>query len=184
MVQTRQHAGYSMVEVTMAMLVASILAGFAVLNIGGITPGTTANAALNEAVAQLRTGRESAIAQRRNIELKFLGSNQIQLVRDEVPVGTTVLNTLTLEGSMQFLSFNGLPDTPDLFGNGAAINFGGAQSIIFQSNGVLVDQNANPINGSVFIGQVNHTETARAVTILGATGRVRGYRWSGTAWIQ
>ena len=179
-----QHAGFSVVEMVVAVLLASILAGYAVLNLTGISPGTTANAALNETVAQLRMGRESAIAQRRNIELKFLGTNQIQLVRDEVPAGTTILSTVTLEGSMQFLLFNGVPDTPDLFGNSAAVCFGNATSLIFQSNGVLVDSNANPLNGSVFLGQANHSETARAVTILGATGRVRGYRWTGTSWIQ
>jgi hypothetical protein len=30
----------------------------------------------------------------------------------------------------------------------------------------------------------DHPETARAVTILGATGRVRGYRWTGTNWYK
>ena len=175
-----------MVEMVMALLLAFIVAGFAVLDINGIRPGMIANAALNQTVAQLRLGRESAIAQRRNIELRFLGNNQIQLVRDEQPAGagTTVLSTITLDGSTQFLLFNGVPDTPDLFGKTTAVCFGNANSYIFQSNGVLVDANANPLNGSVFLGQPNHPETARSVTILGSTGRVRGYRWTGTSWIQ
>jgi hypothetical protein len=28
----------------------------------------------------------------------------------------------------------------------------------------------------------NIGESARAVTVLGSTGRVRGYRWNGTNW--
>jgi len=183
-VRISRQAGFSMVEMVLVLLLACILAGFAVLNINAISPGTTANAALKETVAQLRMGRETAIAQRRNVELKFLGNDQIQLVRNELPAGTTILSTVTLEGSMEFLLFSGVPDTPDLFGNGAAVSFGGANSLIFQSNGILVDSNANPLNGTVFLGQANHPETARAVTILGATGRVRGYRWTGTSWIQ
>jgi prepilin-type N-terminal cleavage/methylation domain-containing protein len=183
-VQISHKAGFSMVEMAMVLTLACILAGFAVLNINGISPGTRANAALHQTVAQLRMGRESAIAQRRNVELKFLGNNQIQLVRNDMPAGTTILSTVTLEGSMQFRLFDGLPDTPDLFGKAAALSFGGANSLIFQSNGILVDSNSNPLNGTVFLGQANHPETARAVTILGATGRVRGYRWTGTSWIQ
>jgi Tfp pilus assembly protein FimT len=178
------NAGFSMVEACVAVLVLSIISGFAILEFNGMAPGTTANAAMDETVAQLRKGRETAIDQRRNVELHFLGNNQIQLVRDEVPAGTTVLSTLTLEGQVQFLLFNGVPDSPDLFGNATAVCFGNATSLIFQSNGVLVDSNANPLNGSVFLGQTGHSETARVVTILGATGRVRGYRWTGTSWIQ
>jgi Tfp pilus assembly protein FimT len=180
----RENPGFSIVEILMALLLAFILAGFAVLNIDAIRPGTTANAALKETVAQLRMGRESAIAQRRDIQLNFLGDDQIQLVRNDRPAGTTVLSTVTLEGPMQFRLFDGVPDTPDHFGNAAAVSFGGANPLMFQSNGVLVDSNANPVNGTIFLGQANHPETARAITILGATGRVRGYRWTGTSWIQ
>jgi hypothetical protein len=47
--------------------------------------------------------------------------------------------------------------------------------------------NSNTLNASLFIGlpaNTNNTETARAVTILGATGRVRSYTWSGTQWFE
>ena len=185
-VQISREAGFTLAEMMMTLLMASILAGFAVVNMNAISTGNKANSALNVTMAQLRKGRESAIAQRRNIELKFLGNNQIQLVRDEQPAGagTTILSTVTLDGSMQFLLSAGVPDTPDQFGNGAAVSFGGANPLIFQSNGVLTDANANPLNGTVFLGEADHPETARAVTILGATGRVRGYKWSKTSWHQ
>jgi prepilin-type N-terminal cleavage/methylation domain-containing protein len=179
-----QHAGFSMVEVTMAVMLGSILAGFAVLNLVGTSPGMAANAALYETVAQLRQGRERAIAQRRNIQLWFLGNNQIQLVRENQPNGTTILSTVTLDGAIQFRLFDGVLDTPDSFGKATAVDFGTAASLIFLSDGTLVDGQGNPVNGSVFLGQANRPETARAVTILGATGRVRGYRWTGTSWIQ
>jgi Tfp pilus assembly protein FimT len=173
-----------LIEASVAVFIICLVSGFAILEFNGIAPGMTANAALSETVAQLRKGRELAIAQRRNIEVKFLGNNQIQLVRDNVPAGTTILSTVTLEGKVQFRLFDGVLDTPDLFGKAAAVDFGGAASLIFLSDGTLVDAGGNPLNGSVFLGQVNHPETARAATILGATGRVRGYRWTGSAWIQ
>jgi prepilin-type N-terminal cleavage/methylation domain-containing protein len=179
-----RHAGFSLVEASIVILIACIVAGFALLNIIGISPGMTANTALNQTVAQLRMGRELAIAQRRNVELKFLGNNQIQLVRSDIPAGNTVLSTITLENKIQFLLFNGVSDTPDSLGNGAAVDFAGSAQLIFLSDGTLVDAQGNPRNGSVFLGLANHPETARAVTVLGATGRVRGYRWTGTTWIH
>jgi hypothetical protein len=146
-------------------------------------PGIRANTALNATVAQLRNGRALAMAQRRNIEIRFLGTDQIQLVRREVPTGTTVLSTVTLQDNMQFFVFDGIPDTPDSFGNSSAVDFSGATSLIYLSDGTLVDAQGDPLSGSVFLGRTNYPRTARAITILGATGRVRGYRWTGSSWI-
>ena len=179
-----QEAGFSMVEISVVILLISVVAGFALLNIEGIVPGMDANAALSQTVAQLRRGRDLAIAQRRNIEVKFLDNNQIQLVRFDVPNGRTVLDTLTLENDMEFMLFGGIPDTPDSFGKGSPVDFGGSNTLIFLSDGTLVDATGNPLHGSVFIGLPDHPETARAVTVVGATGRVRGYRWTGSSWIQ
>ena len=180
----RQDAGFSLVEVSVVILLISVVAGFALLNIEGIMPGLDANAALSQTVAELRRGRELAIAQRRNIELTFPTNNQIQLVRFDVPAGRTVIDTLTLANDMEFRLFGGVPDTPDAFGQGSAVYFNHASTMIFLSDGTLVDAEGNPLQGSVFIGLPDHPETARAATILGATGRVRGYRWTGSSWIQ
>jgi Tfp pilus assembly protein FimT len=161
-----------------------IVSAFTVLNINGIMPRLKADSAVTQTLAQLRRGRETAIAQRRNIRIQFVNPNQIQLVRNEVPTGTTIISTITLEGKNEFHLFEGLPDTPDAFGNAAAVSFGGTEPWTFLSSGLLVDSSANPVNGSIFLGQPDHPETARAVTILGATGRVRDYKWDGTSWFH
>jgi Tfp pilus assembly protein FimT len=179
-----QEAGFSMVEACTVLLFIFIVSGFALLNLNGILPGMRANSAMAQTLAQLRSGRELAITQRRNIELKFVGTNQIQLVRQNRPNGTTVLSTVTLENRNQFILFSGVSDTPDSFGMGAAVYFGGPAPWTFLPTGVLVDASTSPVNGSVFLGQASHPETARAVTILGATGRVRNYKWTGTSWIH
>jgi Tfp pilus assembly protein FimT len=173
-----------MVEVSIVVLIMTMLAGIALLNLPGIMPGINANSALSQTVAQLRSARESAIAQRRNIEVRFLGDSRIQLARVNVPGGTTVLSTVSLENDVEFQVFDGVPDTPDGFGNGARVDFEGTVTVTFLSDGTLVDAAGDPLNGSVFLGLPGHPETARAVTVLGATGRVRGYRWTGNTWIQ
>jgi Tfp pilus assembly protein FimT len=182
----RQNAGFSMTDIMIGLMVATILAGFALVNLNGIIPGMRTNEAMYQAMAQLRRGRESAIAQRRGIELRFPATNQMQLARVEEPVhNTTILSTVTLNHDCEFLTLGGIPDTPDLFGaTAASIAFGGTGRIRFLSDGTLVDDAGNPVNGTVFLGMPNHPEVTRAVTVLGATGRIRGYRWTGEKWIQ
>jgi Tfp pilus assembly protein FimT len=172
------------VELSIAIALILALSGFAVLNINAILPGMRANEAMYQTVAQLRRGRELAIGQRRNIEVRFLGDNRIQLIRHEIPNGATVLSTVELLNNSEFQLFGGVPDSPDSFGRDAAVDFGGSPTLTFQTDGILVDTQGNPLNGTVFLGQPSHPETARAVTILGATGRIRSYRWTGDSWIQ
>jgi prepilin-type N-terminal cleavage/methylation domain-containing protein len=174
--------GFSLTEMVIVLMILSMVSGFALLNMNALLPGMSANAAMKQTLAQLRSGRELAIAQRRDIEIKFLGTNQIQLLRYNVPNGATVLSTVTLQNNNQFQLFGGVPDTPDTFGNGTALSFSGLSPWIFLSDGTLVDSLSNPVNGTIFLGQANSPNTARAVTILGATGRIRDYTWTGTAW--
>ncbi len=184
-VRLRQSAGFSMVEVCVGLLIASALAGVAVINIGAVMPGMHANKAMYQAVALFRQGRQAAIAQRRNIQLNFPDDDKIQLVRQERTGGTTELKNEALGNNFKFKQFPGITqDTPDQFGNASEKDFGGAITLTFQPDGSLVDQGFNPVNGTVFIGVDGHPEVARAVTIMGATGRVACYRWNGTEWIQ
>jgi prepilin-type N-terminal cleavage/methylation domain-containing protein len=179
-----QQHGFSLIEVMIGLSLVMVVSGFALLNTSNILPGMSANTAMKQTLAQLRSGREQAIAQRRNIEIRFLSPNRIQLLRYDVPIGATVLSTIALQGKNEFLKFAGVPDTPDAFGNVSAISFGAQAPWIFLSDGTLMDSSTNPVNGTVFLGQVNRASTARAVTILGATGRVRDYMWTGTAWFH
>jgi prepilin-type N-terminal cleavage/methylation domain-containing protein len=179
-----QQGGFSIVESLIVVLILTIIAAIVFPDISGITRGMNANTALTTTVAQLRRGRELAIAQRRNIQIRFQNNDQIQLVRNDVPSGTTVLSTVSLGGGgMQFMLIDGVPDSPDSFGKRAAIDFGSATSTTFLSDGTLVDSQGNPVSGSIFMAS-NNAASARAVTIMGSTGRVRGYRWTGTQWIQ
>jgi hypothetical protein len=75
-------------------------------------------------------------------------------------------------------------DTPDQFGSSEALDFGSATGMTFRPDGTLVGSSGNPVNGTILLGIAGHPEVARAVTILGATGRVRSYRWAKDQWIQ
>jgi Tfp pilus assembly protein FimT len=180
--------GFSMIEALIVIAVTLIVATMAVTELQPLVQEQRANAGLDQTVGQLRTARELAISSRRDIEVAFIGNNQIQLTREEVPAGTTVLSTLTLEGTVGFLIFPGVPDTPDAFGNAFAVDFanlnGGPPLMKFQSDGTFVDGNGNPINGTVFLGVTNIQTSARAVTVFGGTGKVRPYKATPNGWIK
>jgi len=180
-----RNAGFSLVELLIVISLLTIAIGIAILNSGSALPNMQANAAMNQVVEQVRTARESALAQRRNFQILFLGSNQIQLRRLELPPAPpTDFPAVTLTSGVQFTLFSGLPDTPDNFGNATAVSFGGSPTLTFLSDGTFVDSGGIPLNGTVFIGIPGHTETARAITILGTTGRVGRYLWDGSRWID
>ena len=99
-----------------------------------------------------------------------------------------------IESNVGLLSFAGEPDTPDAFiGAGPAAPTGlytgsvaGAppSGLQFQSDGTFTNGTANPVNLTIFLGENNIPTTARAVTILGNTGKVAGYAGTGLAWFQ
>ena len=134
--------------------------------------------------------RARAIAHRREVQIQFVGTNQLTI--SEVWLAGTGTppppTTVTFEGGAQYMVFNTLPDIPPpySFGNTSPIYFGGVSGgppvMKFTTNGSFIDGGNSLVNGTVFLGITGNSLTARAVSILGATGRVRQYHWDGTQW--
>jgi len=178
-------AGFSMIELLVVVGVIGVAAAITVM----VTPTalriTRSDSGLSRVVATLRTAREQAISQRRNIRVAFINNNQIVVTRVNVPgPSTTVINTVYLEDGITFQRYTGLPDTPDAFGSGSAVSFGTATTVAFTSEGSFVDQNGDPVNGTVMLGRYDDPTTARAVTLFGPTALIRQWRWSGARWTR
>jgi prepilin-type N-terminal cleavage/methylation domain-containing protein len=178
----RSQRGFSMIDMMVTLSVMGIVAGMATMQISTVRRSMQGDGAMRMVMAQFNSAREMAITQRRNMEIRFVGNNSIQIVRNDVPSGTTVLADVVLEGNAQYSLVAGVEDTDDEFGNSTAISFGAALTIRFAPNGTLIDNAGAPVNGTVFTTVIGNAESFRAVTVMGATGRVRGYRWNGAAW--
>ena len=152
-----------------------------VISVQSALPGMSGNAALDQVVAALRLGRAAAISQRRPVEVRVTLPNQIDLVRINTNDETTVA-TINLESNPSFVLTPGVPDTPDGFGNAGAVDFGGAALVRFLPDGTFTDGAGIPVNGTIFIGAPASPLAARAVTIVGSTGRATSYRWIGNRW--
>lgn len=177
--------GFTVLELVFVAALVAIVSGIAMM----VTPAVVARAksegAAQSLLAALRTAREQAISQRRNMLVDFIEGNRLQVSRVDVPgPGTTLLLNARLEQGATFIQFDGVPDTPDGFGGSQAVDFGAADAFTFTSEGTFVDQNGDELNGTVFVGLVNRPETAQAVTIFGPTAYIRAWRWDGSRWVE
>jgi prepilin-type N-terminal cleavage/methylation domain-containing protein len=183
--------GFSLLETLIVVLIALIVLGMAVIGIQTSLGNYKADAAADVVSSQLRAARETAIVRRRWVQVTFnTVSVPPQITYTVIPLNGEIAPpaaTLPLSTGSQFYVFPGLPDTPMGFGNTSPIYIGGVSGgppfMYFSTTGAFVS-NPNPfatINGTIFVGTPNQVNTARAVTILGATGRVRTYYWSGAA---
>jgi hypothetical protein len=115
-------------------------------------------------------------------------ANTITLTQQNLPAGSTVLSTIPIQAPAQFVLTPGMSDTPDAFGDKSAIYFeglsGGPVGMGFQSDGTFIDGAGNLVNGTVFLGISGVPSSARAITVLGATGKIRMYRAIGSGWQQ
>lgn len=175
-------AGFTVIELLGVLVVTVSVLG---IGLGGFSMALNTvrgDASMNIVLWQLKLARETAINQRRAVEVRFQLPNFMSVVRRNIPSGETVVSTAVLEHQTQFHLFTSMPDTPDSFGRTSAIAFGSATAIMFNAEGQLVDQSGNIINGSVFIGRPGAEMTARALTVFGPTSTIRTYRWNGSAW--
>jgi len=186
----KQQGGFSLLELLTAIAILMIVSGMAIINFSSVIPNHKANSAMNQVLSQLRSARAKAIAHRCEVQVQFVGTNQLTIseiwLKGVPPPPTTV----SFEGGGTFMVFNGLPDIPAPynFGNSSAIIFGGVAGgppvMKFTTNGSFIDGGNTLVNGTVFLGIPGNSQTARAVSILGATGRVRQYHWDGNQWQQ
>jgi len=182
--------GFSLVELIVITGIISVLLVSATVVMPGVVKQSRADSSAAVALNTLRLARERAIGDRRNMELVFIPVQHIQVVRQGIAgeSNTTVLDVY-LEDSQEFLHFSGMPDTPDLFGlTNSPRAFGSTSgtipTIMFTSEGTLLDSSGDPINGTLFLGTQDDPSSARAITIFGATALLRLWRWDGRKWTE
>jgi len=192
--------GFSLIELVVVISIIMILSAMAIYQIGPALAGEHADAAMRQMVEQLRTARELAITNRRWVQVTFpvvvvSGTTEYRVqatIKNALTAGAgpdQVLLPVPIQSPMTF-ALSGTPDTPDAYGNAGAITFGGISGgpvggMMFDGNGQMVNgATFLPMNGTVFLGVAGHPEFARAITVMGTTGRIRGWSWNGTTWNQ
>ena len=183
-------AGFSLLEVLVVVGILGTLAAMAMMVSPAYSQHARAEAGISQVLDVMRSAREVAVSQRRNVEVLFIGLNAIQTRRIEidangVPTGLpTTIRTVELENRVQFRLEPGVPDTPDLFGKASALDFDLAGPWMFTSEGTFVGGSGDVTNGTVFMSIPNEANSARAITVLGTTALIRPWRWNGRDWVE
>ncbi|MGB7847216.1 MAG: prepilin-type N-terminal cleavage/methylation domain-containing protein [Candidatus Acidiferrum sp.] len=194
----RREQGFSLIELMMALAIMLVLGGLAMYRSFGSTESNEANSAMDIVAGQLRVARQVAISQRRPVQVTIIpvstdhGLPTIGYLTTTAGFtgaaavnngGVTPANTMPLPRQTNFILEANVPDTPMNFGTCGAVCIGGVSNpnfaMYFSPTGQFSqDQSgAVPLNGTIFVGLPGQPGTARAVTIMGSTGRVRPYTY-------
>src|SRR5205085_7848911 len=107
--------GFTLVEMLMVLAVLGVVFAMAT----GITPSlinsTKSDSALVSAINAVELARNRSVGERREFQVVFTAPNQIQVIRIEVPTGTTTVLSTFLDNGQQYAKFTGVPATPDAF---------------------------------------------------------------------
>lgn len=173
--------GFTLTELLIALGFFIVVSAMSLALVGTAMPGIRANGQSARLLGLLQTAREMAIARQRDVEVRFdTGANSVELVRHDEGVEVPV-TLLVFEYKVAFLQFSGLGDTPEGYGSTEPVDFGGADPLIFTSDGSLVDGSGVPVSGTMYLGIEGNRDTARAITLSGSTARARFYRYAATS---
>jgi Tfp pilus assembly protein FimT len=208
--------GFSLLEMMIVICVMMIIGGIGFMAVQPALRDAKVNQAFESAMMPLRVARQRAIAERKQYIVCYgiaapagaltpMGAPTAQSIQTfRWDAGTalsaaTQITAITLPQDIQFQTIAGLPNgaatVPDGFGNGTVAldfdqNVAGAiqNQVMFMPDGSAHDVNGNLNSGIVYLARNGDLYSSRAVTLYGATGRIRGWRLlrfgGGPKWYQ
>jgi len=190
----RKMRGFTLLEVMVVVSLSVIAAAVAMLGLQPLLQSSRVASAFNVTLAALRQARDLSVAQRQSYFVTFSNAaipNTVTITQ----TGTgTVIDTYKLPQDVTFVAVAGIPTSkatvPDGFGAGnVAIAFdqgiaaGNPNIVYFMPDGTAEDNAAglgngsgNLNNGVLYIARAGQLYSSYAITVWGATGRIRGWR--------
>ena len=195
---SRRMRGFSMIEMLVVIALIMIVLAFSIMAIQPALKQGHVTEAYNTTLMALRQARDFSVAQRQIYFVTFFPPVQPNAIT--ITQGSTGIVTATyfLPSDIAFdvepsipTSPTTFPQTPDGFGVGTTtIDFdqgiaGGVKTVIyFYPDGSAEDAIGNINNGVVYLAMPGFIDTSRAITLWGATGRLRGWHiyFNGAKW--
>ncbi|MGA7320995.1 MAG: type II secretion system protein [Candidatus Sulfotelmatobacter sp.] len=201
-------SGYSLLEMIITVSIALILCAVTFIAFQPILNQGHINSAYDTTLMALRNTRNLAITQSHEYYVNFnpagfpAGTIQIQYQPPAVGAGAAPpleqVTTYSIPSDVSFAVQAGFPaSAPDGFGAGVnPIDFGQTLAgepffyVVFMPDGSSQDNLGNYNSGVVYLTRPgdNIYNSSRAITVWGATGRIRGWRLAQQAgvatWVQ
>ena len=197
--------GFSLLEMMIVVCVMMIVGGIGFMALQPALKDAKVNQAFESAMMPLRVARQRAIAERKQYIVCFglaapagaltpLGAptaQSIQIFRWDAGTALSAATQVTASHYRRTSSSrsspgvpNGAATVPDGFGNATvSLDFdqnvaGGAikNQVMFMPDGSAHDVNGNLNSGILYVARNGDLYSSRAVTLYGATGRIRGWR--------
>jgi prepilin-type N-terminal cleavage/methylation domain-containing protein len=191
-----KHRGFSLLEMMVVMGIGLILAAIVTTTFIPLTNQQHMTSAYNSTLGTLRRAHDQAAADMRIYVVTFTAPNTITVQQAgpgntscQIPPTGAVLTTTTLPTDVSFQVEPGVPTsnttaptTPDQMGTATLAidldepNAPGSTSVCFNPDGTATDVLGNTNNGVIYLGRTGDLYSARAITLWGTTGRIRGWR--------
>jgi prepilin-type N-terminal cleavage/methylation domain-containing protein len=186
---SRRARGFSLIEIMVVVALILIVLSFSIMAIQPALKQGRLTQGYNRTLMALRQARDISVAQRQVYYVTL--NNGVQPNTITITQGSTgiVTASYSLPTDVAFDAEPGLPNspvapptTPDGFGTGGlAIDFDqgflNAKNVIyFYPDGSAQDVVQNVNNGVVYIARPGFIDSSRAITLWGATGRLRGWQ--------
>jgi len=199
----RKECGFSMIEMMIVVAIIMVVLGVTFLQIGPMLRESSAQAALQTTLGIMRRAHETAVDQRQILRVTFTQPRTIQVDQIGFDVNgnkqtVAFLSKIDLPKDMQFIVVVGMPTSaatvPEGFGTGSVpIDFdqdsgGSVNTVYFQRDGRALDSSNRINNGVVYMCRPADLISCKAVSLMGATGRAKGWRLTqtplGARWAQ
>jgi len=179
----RAHAdrGMSVLELLVGVAIAFVLTCISLASFRSTIYKSEVETAYAMCIGKVQQTRQSAVLERRVYVMTFALPRNIQIERVEQDGTLTPVSQDDLPYQVEFRAEAGIPTdptkTPDQFGTGsAAIDFNGSNRIYFQVDGSAMDAGGHVCNGVIYLARAGDLTTVRALTLMGLTGRIKGWR--------
>jgi prepilin-type N-terminal cleavage/methylation domain-containing protein len=195
---SRNDRGFSLMELMVVIGIGMILAGVSFIAMMPLYKQNHVDQAYDTALSVIRNYHNQSVTQSKRFILTFTspGTMTVYYWGKAVPTDPAPVQVATyaLPTDIQFAVQAGFPNPgPDGFGTGvAAVSMNNCAvltqaCLIFMPDGSAQDDAGNFNNAVVYLTRPTELYSSRAITVWGATSRVRGWRLynqSGNTWVQ
>ena len=176
----RSQQGFSFIELLVTLAVLAVVSGFSILLVGPVLKARQVEMAVRTVSLQMSRARQFSVDSRRLTRVTFISPRTIT-VEQRSPASQggiwTWVTQADLPAEMEFGVSAGVSSGPEGFGTSSAVDFSSASEVFFSPDGSAIANSGQISNGVVYVSRPQEVDTTRAVTLFGATGRIKRWRY-------